>query len=236
MQRRIFLLGVLLLGWVLTTAAANPPPLWSAKNPARPLAFNGGRFSDLAIGAKDEAVGSIVGAGSVSVLYGTLNRLGVSNNQYWTQNLIGGADASEQYDHFGRALAIGDFDGDGFRDLAIGIPYETVEGVNFAGAVQILYGGGTGLYASDTQFWHQNSPGMNGAAEQDDHFGWALAAGDFNGDGFDDLAIGVPDEDISTISNAGGVQVMYGSASGLTTTNNKLWHQDEETSGDSMQD
>ncbi|MCI0477985.1 MAG: FG-GAP repeat protein, partial [Anaerolineales bacterium] len=234
MQRRIFLLGVLLLGWALTTAAANPPPLRSAKNPARPLAFNGGRFSDLAIGAKDEAVGTIVGAGSVSVLYGTLNRLGVSNNQYWTQNLIGGADASEQYDHFGRALAIGDFDGDGYRDLAIGIPYETVGSVNFAGAVHILYGlnSSTGLSATGNQFWHQDSTGMNGAAEQDDHFGWALAAGDFNGDGYDDLAIGVPDENIGTISNAGGVHVMYGSSGGLTTTNNKIWHQDEETSGD----
>ena len=49
---------------------------------------------------------------------------------------------------------------------------------------------------------------------------------DYNGDGFDDLAIGVPDEDIGAISNAGAVNVLYGSASGLTAAGDQLWHQD----------
>jgi FG-GAP repeat len=46
--------------------------------------------------------------------------------------------------------------------------------------------------------------------------------GDFNGDGFDDLAIGVPDEDViteaGTITDAGAVNVIYGSSSGLSAT------------------
>lgn len=46
--------------------------------------------------------------------------------------------------------------------------------------------------------------------------------GDFNGDGFDDLAIGVPHEDIvtpeGTILNAGAVNVIYGSSNGLSAT------------------
>jgi hypothetical protein len=46
--------------------------------------------------------------------------------------------------------------------------------------------------------------------------------GDFNGDGFDDLAIGVASEDVvteaGTISGAGAVNVIYGSSSGLSAT------------------
>jgi hypothetical protein len=45
---------------------------------------------------------------------------------------------------------------------------------------------------------------------------------DFNNDGFDDLAIGVPNEDVNGQVNAGAVNILYGSASGLTGTNQLL--------------
>ena len=49
---------------------------------------------------------------------------------------------------------------------------------------------------------------------------------DFNGDGIDDLAVGVPGESIGNISRAGAVNVIYGSSSrGLTYANNQIWHQ-----------
>ena len=41
---------------------------------------------------------------------------------------------------------------------------------------------------------------------------------DFNGDSFDDLAVGVPGEDVAGQADAGAVQVLYGSADGLTGT------------------
>jgi hypothetical protein len=46
----------------------------------------------------------------------------------------------------------------------------------------------------------------------------AWRKGDFNGDGFADLAIGVPEEDTGGAEDAGAVNVIYGSASGLTAT------------------
>jgi hypothetical protein len=50
----------------------------------------------------------------------------------------------------------------------------------------------------------------------------SLASSDFNGDRMDELAIGIPYEDMvtpdGTIVNAGAVNVIYGSANGLSTT------------------
>jgi hypothetical protein len=47
---------------------------------------------------------------------------------------------------------------------------------------------------------------------------------DFNGDGHDDLAVGVLDQDVGSAFDAGAVNVIYGSADGLTATDNQLWH------------
>ncbi|HEX3035837.1 MAG TPA: FG-GAP repeat protein [Thermodesulfobacteriota bacterium] len=53
----------------------------------------------------------------------------------------------------------------------------------------------------------------------------ARVRADFNGDGYDDLAIGVDGENLGSISNAGGVNVIYGSANRLTSTGNQFWSQ-----------
>ena len=127
-------------------------------------------------------------------------------------------------------VARGDFNGDGVADLAVGVPLEDIGNVRDAGAVNVIYGSATGLTVGGgstgvprNQFWHQNSPGVLEAAGTDDYFGWSLAAGNFNGDDYSDLAIGVPYEDIGDISNAGVVQVLFGSATGLTATDDQSW-------------
>ena len=68
---------------------------------------------------------------------------------------------------------------------------------------------------------------MDGS-EANDCFGYSLTAGDFNGDGRDDLAVGAPHEDTgaSEIAGAGAVNILYGSAAGLTATGNQKWYQD----------
>ena len=40
---------------------------------------------------------------------------------------------------------------------------------------------------------------------------------DFNNDGFGDLAVGVPGEDLGTATDAGAVSVLYGSSGGLAS-------------------
>ena len=53
-----------------------------------------------------------------------------------------------------------------------------------------------------------------GVSEPGDLFGWALATGDFDGDGFDDLAVGVPEEDVDGVADAGAVHVFVSTADG----------------------
>ena len=63
-----------------------------------------------------------------------------------------------------------------------------------------------------------------------DAFGRTLAAGDFNGDGVSDLAVGVPKEDFTyggkNLTNAGTVNIMYGIKNlGLSALNRQIWSQ-----------
>ena len=117
-------------------------------------------------------------------------------------------------DYFASSLTAGDFNGDGCADLAIGVIGEDVpNGVDNAGAVHVLYGSAAiGLSTSFDQFWHQGHPGVPDDPEPSDWFGGALASGDFNADGYHDLAIGVPGEDVvtdgSAIADAGAVHVI----------------------------
>ena len=55
--------------------------------------------------------------------------------------------------------------------------------------------------------------------------GASIAGPDFNGDGFADLASGIPGEDVDGASNAGAVEVVYGSAGGLSGDGEQFWSQ-----------
>jgi len=184
--------------------------------------FNGDGIGDLAIGVPGEDIGSATDAGAVNVIYGSgagLHAL-LSPNQFWSQSTTDVNDASETFDEFGSSLSSGDFNGDGKDDLAIGVPGENGR----AGAVNVLYGSSSGLSATSPrsdQFWTQNSTDVNDVSESGDSFGSSLASGDFDNDGKDDLAIGVPDENLGSIFTAGAVNVIYGSSSGLSATSHR---------------
>ncbi|MBL6278787.1 FG-GAP repeat protein [Micromonospora fiedleri] len=127
---------------------------------------------------------------------------------------------------FGIALAAGDFNGDGYDDLAIGdsVEVDPVQRTR-AGGVWVIPGSRSGLVVDSAQHFNQSSPGVPGAAENHDWFGAALAAGDINGDGRDDLAIGAHGESIGKVKEAGAVTVLYGGVGGLRTTGAQQLHQ-----------
>lgn len=113
-------------------------------------------------------------------------------------------------DEMGRAITVGDFDGDGVLDLAIGITRDDSGGSD-AGAVEIYPGlleGGFTEAASVTVLG-------NGGSRQS---GAGLTACDFNADGFDDLAIGAPRAEDSTAidpaNNSGAVAIHRGGPDG----------------------
>jgi hypothetical protein len=118
-------------------------------------------------------------------------------------------------------LAAGDFNGDDVGDLAIGA--ETANG----GGVHVLFGGPDGPSAVGSQFWTQDTPGVPGVGESVDGFGTAMVAADLDGNGADDLAIGVPLEKIGDQKRVGQVIVLRGTAGvGLTTSGATRWTQD----------
>lgn len=195
--------------------------------------FDGDGFSDLAVGVAGEDVQGHVDAGAVNVIYGSPSGLTKEGNVIVRPGkelnglLKGGP---EDFVEFGKVLGTGDFNGDGYDDLAAGMGAASAAGVAAAGTVQVIYGssqglqggnsnlkGGFGLQASaaglDDQVLNQ-SDFQGQVAEAYEGFGSALAVGEFNGDGFDDLVVGTIGEDLNQ-SACGVVHIAYGSPNGL---------------------
>ncbi len=184
--------------------------------------FDGDGNDDLAVGVPGEDIAGATDTGSIVVLYGADNGLSTRRNRGFSQGTPALEGTSQSHDYFGAALATGDFDGDGYGDLAVGAPGDRETGVARAGSVTVLYGSGTGLGTARSLLITQDVDGVEEVAEVGDGFGWSLEAGDFDGDGHDELAVGVPGESVLGRAAAGAVQVFAGSAVGLTIPGNTL--------------
>ncbi|MFC7484208.1 FG-GAP repeat protein [Luedemannella flava] len=171
--------------------------------------FNGDRRDDLAVGVPLEDLGRAENTGAVVVLPSVDGRLTGAGSQHWTQHSRGMPGGTESRDNFGAALAAGDVNHDGRADLAIAAPEETLRGQEAAGTVTVLRGSWLGLTTAGATAISQDTAGVPDSAEQLDMFGAALAFGDFNGDGYDDLAAGAPGERIGSRGWAGSVTVLY---------------------------
>lgn len=189
--------------------------------------FNGDGFGDVAMGAPywNIAVQSYNDVGRVLVVDGTANGVIPMASNRSHQYYVG--DSETPYDQFATTLAVGDFDGDGYDDLAVAAPGANWNGHDGEGCVYGFYGSATGLIqtgaGSFDVFTQDDLTGSS--AEEDDFFGTALAVGDFNRDGYDDLAVGVPFEDQGPLSNAGMIHVIWGSSGGLTATGTFFFNQ-----------
>lgn len=152
--------------------------------------FNGDGFTDVAMGAPDAPTASTTG--SVYIYPGGPSSVAAAPSA--TLRGVG---------RFGFvAESAGDLNGDGYADLAIGAPLD----VAAAGSVTVVYGSSRGIDALAPRTTVVGSV----AAEE---FGAELsAAGDLNGDGYGDLAVGAP----LGASRSGRVSVLYGGPTGLT--------------------
>lgn len=184
--------------------------------------FDGDGRDEIAIGHPFVAVGGAVGAGTVYVLDRAANGSWSVQLTIHAGGTFPGSPVAQA--HLGNALASGDFDQDGYDDLAIGLRGQLVDGQNTAGAVMVVYGTAAGLAAPGARMFDRSNDGLTFAPREDDRYGWALAAGDFDRDGYDELAIGIPNATCPNGSDrGGGVVVLAGSAAGLVTSSTRIW-------------
>jgi hypothetical protein len=94
--------------------------------------------------------------------------------------------------------------------------------------VTVFYGNGNNSgFVARHELWPNLEP------EEGDYFGSALTAAGLDGNGADELAIGVPLEDqerflLGTKPFTGRVFVLYGNESGFQITSRSDWHQDKD--------
>ena len=124
-------------------------------------------------------------------------------------------------DQFGSAIAsIGDLEGDGVDDLAVGAPFDDDNGEN-RGAVWILFMDSDGRVDLERKI-SDDEGGFNGNLDNDDLFGSAIASiGDVDNDGVTDFAVGAPRDDDGG-NNKGAVWVLFMDNDGTVKTLQKI--------------
>jgi hypothetical protein len=108
-----------------------------------------------------------------------------------------------------KANSVLDFNGDGFTDVALPVPFEDFQGNIDAGGINIQYGTANGFKGSGNQFITLKS--MKLAPAAGDLFGWDGIATDINADGITDLIVSAPGRN----NRNGSVYIIPGSPSGL---------------------
>ena len=175
--------------WVLTgTAAAD----YFGLSVGTAGDVNGDGYDDVVVGAYGAGSSD---AGRAYVFFG-----GTSPDPVADLTLIGAAAS----DAFGYSVGTaGDVNHDGYDDVIVGAHYNDAGGTN-AGRAYVFFGGASPDNVAD---WT-----LTGVAAGD-YFGWAVGtAGDVNGDGYDDVVVGAPENDAGG-TTAGMASIFYGAVS-----------------------
>ena len=172
--------------------------------------LDGDGVTDLAVGANGDDDGGN-SRGAVWILF--MNSDGTVDSEQKisdTQGNFGGT--LDNFDRFGISVAsIGDLDGDGVPDLAVGADRDH-DGGDFRGAVWILFMNNDGTVASEQKI-SDTAGNFGGALDNGDIFGGSVASiGDLDGDGVPDLAVGAQGDDDGGTTNSsdrGAVWILF---------------------------
>ena len=178
--------------------------------------LNGDGLADLVIGALYADPGGRENAGKTWVVFGRVGGFGanldLSSMAAATGFTITGTTALNLTGH--SVASAGDVNGDGIDDLLIGALYADGAGGTDAGETYVVFGrqGGFGGVLDLASLNGQTGFAIGGGAAGDYSGHSVAAAGDVNGDGFDDLVIGAPMASPSGRTNAGSSYVLFGAA------------------------
>jgi len=176
--------------------------------------INGDGFDDLVFGAPGGDPANKTNGGEAYVVFGKAAGFGASFDLPELDGSNGfRIDAAAKGDEAGFGVDFaGDVNGDGFADLLVGALKANKPGVADAGAAIVVFGKADGFTAAMTL---QSPDGVNafrinGENRNDQAGGSVSAAGDVNGDGYDDIIVGASRANIDGQADAGKSYVVYG--------------------------
>lgn len=203
-KRAVAVVAVMVAGGVAVAGPAEAAP----KKPAKASDFNGDGRVDVAAGFPGKTLKKRKNAGAVVVLNGgkTLAKTG----RTLSRDTAGVPDRSRSKEKFGETIVSADFNRDGYADLA----------VSATGQVVVLYGSKAGLTGKNSRVIkpgfaaREDGPGSRQGTPDGLRFGSVMSAGDYDGDGFGDLAV-------RSDRGTSGILVLKGGKKGLTTAGAK---------------
>ena len=133
----------------------------------------------------------------------------------------------QRHKYFGAAVAsLGDLDGDGVTDIAVGSPYDK-DGYETSGAIWVVLLNNDGSVKGSQEI-SEYTYNFSEELSEDSRLGWAIAcAKDMNGDGVNDLIAGDIRCD-DAYENSGAVYIMYLNNDGTMQSYKKISNKQEE--------
>ncbi|WP_367042940.1 FG-GAP-like repeat-containing protein [Streptomyces sp. Je 1-332] len=184
-------------------------------------------------GPQDLMVGDVTGDGADDLVTSHGFEEMQHSSRLWKGSEDGLAKTSTQTKKFTTNGVIADVNKDGYGDLVAREVDEVSEVQAYdAGAIRVVYGSKTG-FSTRTAKIDQDTAGVPGVGEEGeinspdkgDQFGYSVTAGDVTGDGYQDIVVGVPGENLDTVEDAGAVVLLKGGANGLTGTGAQAFNQ-----------
>lgn len=223
----------ILIGLPWTIGQASPPIPFFRSTETMPAGtnltigdFDGDGRDEIALGyPSDPALGA--SRGSVSIMDRS------TAGAWSTQEIIrigsdGYIGTAVDGDALGASLVSGDFDNDGYDDLAIGASGRSYPGTTDAGAVLVVYGSSSGIGPARSKLFARATDGLGVDPEEADRYGSDLVVADFTNDGYDDLVIDIPNARCANGVRSGAVVILRGSSTGLVNTQSRSYFPGEQ--------